>query len=438
MKKKKQIIKKQLKKTDGWGNVYTQVMQNGKDKRTGSTITYSILNQLDVETLYAGDNIASKIIDTIPEEGIREWISFDNLKPKDSENLQNYLDNLKTKEKFEKAWKYGRLYGGAMILVSLSDGLELDEPVDFTKINSINALTVLSRYSITPETTEIDKDLQSKNYGMPIYYTLSNEGKGRIHHSRLLRFDGATLPEQIFRDNLYWHDSILSKIWRELEGYSNSHNALPNIVTEFKQSILKIKNIADMLSAGKESAVINRLQALDLGKTVFKSLLLDADEEYDVKSTALSGLNDLINQINMRIVSASGMPHTILLGTSPTGGLSGKGESENRDFYDKVASQQKTVLSPPLNKFFEMVSSSKDSPVKSEIQYKFNPLWQLDQVEVVKIHKTQAEADNLYILNGTLLPSEVAISRFGAEYSIETHIAPELRKNNVSASVKDE
>ena len=53
----------------------------------------------------------------------------------------------------------------------------------------------------------------------------------------------------------------------------------------------------------------------------------------------------------------------------------------------------------------------------------------MDDKEVATIHKTQAEADQIYMQNGVLDPNEVAKSRFsGDEYTLETAIDTDTRK----------
>ncbi len=51
-----------------------------------------------------------------------------------------------------------------------------------------------------------------------------------------------------------------------------------------------------------------------------------------------------------------------------------------------------------------------------------------DQAALAKVHLDQANADNVYIQAGVLTPEEVAISRFGDEYTLDTEIDVETRQ----------
>ena len=57
-----------------------------------------------------------------------------------------------------------------------------------------------------------------------------------------------------------------------------------------------------------------------------------------------------------------------------------------------------------------------------------------DGTRAAQLHQAQATADNLYIQNGTLLPEEVALSRFrDAEFCLETTIDVETREKALAA-----
>jgi phage-related protein (TIGR01555 family) len=425
------------KRFDGWLNVYKQLNVENKDPRTGSGIKHSTLTQEQAELLYSSDTEASKIVSILPREALREGISFNNLEAADNKKIQELMNNLNVLTKFEEAWHDARLYGGAVILLSVSDGLDLDEELEVNRIDSINALTVLNRYEIEADTTSIITDLTDKNFGLPEYYTLNSDllvdnSATKIHISRLIRFDGEHLPKGTFRNNNYWHDSILSKLYDALEGFGNSSNALAGVLPEFKQGILKIKDIADLLASGKEEDILNRLKVFDMGKVYYKTAVIDGEEDYTIHHTNFAGIKDVMDKVEQRLVAASNIPATKLLGKSPTGGLSGKGESENRDFYDYVASEQEKYLQPKLQYLFNIINNMNNTGLQGkDLSYTFNPLWQMDEKEIAEIRKIMSETDEKYINTGVLTPAEVSTSRFGGTYTIETQLDETLNREPV-------
>lgn len=427
---------------DSWTNVLTGLGVLGKDKRMSGNIRHTVLKQTELETLYAGDDIARKFVDIIPMEAFRKGYEINGLDDKDLTDLNAEIKRLMINEKYSQAWKWARLYGGSGILIGVADGEgDLSKPLDAEKIQMINSLTVLHRWELDTYSTEIDKDLSSSNFGFPIMYQLSTsratimESQTKIHYTRIIRFDGSVLPARMFEQNRYWHDSVLSMLFNVLRNFNLAHDTLPNIVQEFGQGILKIKDVADLLAAGKHQDVINRLQAFDLGKSAYKTAVIDSDEDYQMISKRLAGLDDVMKEVNKRLVVATGMPHTVILGDSPSGGLSGKGESEKGDFFDLIARQQKDILHPRLEIIIKYIllqkNKFKDRKITDKRDIVFLPLKEINRAEEAEIHKNQAEADSIYLDRGVLFPSEVAISRFGQPlFSIQTEIDVKSREDD--------
>lgn len=420
-------------RVDGWKNIFTKMGFNFIDKKTGSFVESIGLSQAEVEDLYAGDSNARKIVDLIPQEGLREWIRFTAMNFEEQKVFQAKINALYLKEKLELAWIYARLYGDGMILLSVSDDLPLSAPLDISRVTSLNALTVMHRYILTPDTTNIDADISSPNFGKPVYYTLNtsdaSQNGEKIHYTRFIRIVGMPLPPAKFKDNNYWNDSVLSSLFDELEGFSKAHNSVSKIIEEFKIGILKIEDAGiDIAATDGEKYMANRIQAFDMGKSCMKTAIIAKDEEYVLTSPNITNLDKLLSKVEQRLIASSGYPHTLIMGDSPTGGLNGAGDSENRNFYDKVASLQTRILKPILDIIFEILATEGENT-----DYVFNKLWQLDDAETAKIRESIAKADDIYLGHGVITPQEVAIARFGKDiFGLDLQIDTESRKNNIN------
>ncbi|MCP3660174.1 MAG: DUF1073 domain-containing protein [Bacteroidetes bacterium] len=431
------IKKKIVTIYDGWKNVLTGLGEAGKDKRTGAILSATILTKEDVSELYDGDDIAKKVVDILPYDGIRKGFEIMAKDMAQAQDIKKVLKDIGFLKKIHEAWRWARLYGGSAILLSTSDGENTDQELNYNNIQSLNALTVLTKYELEAVKNSITKDAKSKNFGLPELYRLKGErvdekGSREIHYTRLIRFNGSELSIEGFIKNGYWHDSILSRLYNVLRNFNLAHDTLPTIVQEFTLGMLKLKDISDMLASGESEKVLNRLLAFDMQKSSLRSFIIDQDEEYKRDTINVSGLDKLLDVIENRLVSATGLPHTIILGDSPTGGMSGKGESENRDYYDTVASHQEAIIREPIEQIIKIYMLSRKGITKGkeleDWNIKFNPLWQMDDKEIVEIRKIQAETDNLYIGNGVIDPQEITASRFeGEEYSIETKVDNKTR-----------
>lgn len=439
-----------LWRSDAWQNVITGLGILRRDKRLGASARYQRLSEVEVEEMYASDDMAAKIVDLPADEMVREWMC---IKTKDDNNevsdlFNNHADEKFLRKKFHEALKLGRLHGGAAIVLGIDDGLEPDKPVNLAGIRSIKYAHVFTRWELSRG--PIDRDPESENFGMPVAYRLQPKSSGldnmpMVHHSRVLRFDGTFLPKRLFISNDYWHDSILNKTHNALRNFHGSHDGVAHIMQDFAQAVFKMKGLSDICASGRDDLLQKRLAMVDGMRAVTRAIILDDEEEFERKMTSLQGIKDVLNSINSRLVQATdGIPHTLLLGESPSG-LGATGESEKRDWYDSVAAKQEAVLKSPLETYIKYWMLSKEGPLKGREpeswSIEFKPLWQQEEKEMVANRKAQADTDKIYWEMGALTADEVRESRFSGEsFSFETKTngegsLPPATQTNIDALV---
>lgn len=433
--------KKVIDRMDGWNNILTGLGIKGRDKRMSADFRFERMVKSDTEHLYASDDMAEKIIDFLPEEMQRE--GFEVVHNVDDEKLDDLLDtkftSLEGPTKFDEGLKWARLYGGAGIIMGINDGQEPDQPVNLKNIKSIDFLNTLNKWELHAQSTHIQKNPTKPNFGQPEMYMLNPESGGSnsnilVHASRILRFDGAKLPRNLFISNSYWHESVLNRVQNPLRNFQTAHDSAATLVHDFAQAVYKIKHLTEMISQGRDDLVQKRLELVDTCRSIVNAIVIEDGEEFERKVTSLQGLPELLGKIEQRLVQASKMPHTILLGEGSKG-LGSKGESQKTDWFDFVSRQQQVNLKPQLMKFFTYCFLAKEGPTKGVVPESwdiiFNPLWQLDQKEQAEVDKKNAETDQIYMNTGVIDPDEVAASRFGNnEGAIQ--IDTELRENSNS------
>lgn len=419
--------------SDGWVNVLTSIGVKGKDKRLSATITWKRGVREDFENLYAADDVAANVVDVVPEDALSKGykiIGFAN--PDSQKYVQDRLKVLKFDSKILEGGKLARLHGGAAIVKITEDG-QLELPA--AKNKKIISLSVVDRWDLDIQGTDIDGDITSTTYREPIYYQLnSSDGAstnfGKVHHTRIVKFDGVFLPKRIKEKNNYWGDSVLTRIENAIRNYNISHDAAATTIQDFDIPVLKMQNLAELMNADCDDKVIKRLEMVNLSKSIAKMIVLDADkEDFEHKSRNVTGMKDVLDKIESRLVTATRMPRTKLFGES-AGGLGSTGESQQSDWYDYIESYQANTLKDKmLDIIRHIVATELPSEDPAKIDIEFNPLWQMSAQEETTLRKTQADLDAIYINAGVLDPIEVAMSRFGGDkYSQETMIDKELRK----------
>lgn len=378
--------------------------------------------------LYTGSGLTKRFIDILVDDMTRQWISI----PEDTEGaILSYMSKLKLKSEIKGALKAAKLFGGAIIFMVIEDGLEPNEPVNIKNISSIKKLKFFSRKNVIIDQQNYYTDPTSEKFGEPEYFTVYSEGNVpvTIHESRCLVFKGEYCPydELGLQPNYekYWGVSILQSLHEVLENYGLSLESMLKTFQKFNIDTLKIKNLMALLSSPDGQKQLDaRAQIFDLAKSVSTTLVLDSEESFEVVAQSLSGVGDVFLKIQESVSAMTGIPSTILMGTSIKG-LNANGNGELRIYYDKIRSDQEEELLQPLQYAITLISHAKDSKLNSENKYtvEFNSLWQQTESEKIEMRRKQAETDQIYINNGVYDPVEVRKSRFGNNtYSAETSI----------------
>jgi phage-related protein (TIGR01555 family) len=440
----------QMVQLDGWGNVLSGLAGSKAKNPQVQFTQQGPLGLGTLQTLYLQDSFARKIIDKIAKDMTREWINI-NGDPDDT--ILTKLNTLKAKSKFANLTRWAKLYGGAIIIMGINDGGEFNEPVNENRIKSIDFLNVVDRsYILLPE-ENFYADPTAVNFGDPEFYRVAvttptpNQTTNQIirqmpldknqrnlveiHESRILRMDGVELPETARRANNSWGDSIFTAVWKQLSNLGQTYEYLAEAVHKFILDVYHFKNLSDLMQRGKEgeNIVTRRMRLVDRCKSWFNSAVLDKEEDYEVTTTPVTGLTDILDKFILALCAAIDMPEVILMGRTPSG-LNASGDTDLESWYNTIKSEQTDNLHPILHRLVSLIIKSKEMPTEvrqlqnSEWDVIFKPLVQANPIEQADIRNKQAQTDNFYIQNGTLQPEEVAISRFGGgNYSTETTLS---------------
>lgn len=438
IKMREKIAAEMKARMDGWKNILTGLGVRGKDRRKASCIEWEPMQEAEADEFYAASDIARKIVDEVVQEAFREGYELsakDKLTPEVLSAITDEGQRLQVDEKLQEGWTLARMYGGSGIIPIPKDVKLLEKPFIPEALVKIESLLVLSRWELPRQ--QIETDVRQPNFSRPKTYRIcprtgSDQMNYEVHHSWILRFDGSYLPRIKFFKNNLWNDSILNVCKVPIRDYDAALAAVSATLDDFSVGVMKITGLTRMISEDKDDLITKRLEITNLSRSIAKTIILDAEkEEFEYQDRQLSGVADCVKLIAGRLVVASGMPHTKILGESPAGS-NATGNSTTKDWYDHVGSQQENYLDPKLITLWKWILSTKQSPTKGKIpeglKAVYAPLWQEPESAQATTRYTQAQADGVYIQNGVLDPEEVAVSRFGSgEYSSETQLSDDRK-----------
>lgn len=412
---------------DGYKNLLTKY---GTSQDSSTAYTYAaedVIPDMDLTDQYFGNGLFAKIIDSPSEEAVKHGYDFKLNDPKVEDFISDELDRLDWEETAATAIKWARLYGGAVVVMLVDDGCDLEEPLDWDNAEEIEELLVYERAVVQPDQTSLytGNPGQAGRYGSrfqrPEFYTINSRyGSFRVHESRCLIFQNGRLPETgVYSTYLYFGIPEYLRIKDALRDAVVSHATAPKILDRCVQAIYKLKNLSKLLmTADGEEKVLDRLELIDLARGLLNTLVIDADgEDYDFKSMPLAGVKDVIDTTCNMLSAVTNIPQTILFGRSPAGENS-TGDSDMENYYNFVNKIQKMMLKKNMRILLDLIL--KCGQRKGEIQempaYKvgFKPLWSLSETEQANVdsvkaatEQTKAATAQVYVDMQVLDPSEV-------------------------------
>lgn len=413
---------------DGWRNVLTGI-GGSKDKRTrGEFHTAPRLSWKELQELFAGDDLARRIVMKPAGDMVREWFAMND--PDLDDAIQGEFKRLGVKKKLKKGVALGKLYGGAIAILGVNDSRTMDQPLeDERQITEIEWIHILHRHQVRI----IEYDVT----GEPLFYEVLPShstqrrglGFGRlvVHADRTLHFGGVLTDDDRKEYNDGWDDSIFIAIYDTLRDFEQTWAGVSNVLQDFAQAVYTLKGLGQMV-ASNEDQLIKRFAIIDAARSVLNAIAIDKDETFTRDTTPLTGVADVLDRFEYRMSVAAEMPVSVLFGRAPAG-MNSTGEHDLTVYYDQVKARQRDELDHHVERLIDLSIRSSRAGISAPAEYahQWHPLKQQSQKEIVESREKQARIDDMYIGNSVLSPDEVRESRFGGnEYSIETNLDPTI------------
>lgn len=410
---------------DGWTNLLSGL---GKlaDKTAGTSFGEApVIGDAELAAIYGGAGIGANIVDMPAEDAVRPGWEI----PADTDGaLTRKLDAIGLPGAIEQALKWARLFGGAIVVLGIKDGLDLSQPVT-AAAGDLAWARVYDRTQITLTSADFGDDPKSIYYEVPYRYNITR-AQGTpvtVHASRCLVFRGVPVPYVAGVDlqRRYWGDSALVRVYSDLLNLGAGMQGIAHLMQEVSVGKYKIAGLQDILSENNTQAMWDRLEIINAAKSVINAVLLGETEDYTRDSVSFSGTPEIIDRQILMVSASSGIPVTRLFGRAPAG-LNSTGEADLRTYYDRVGAIQWTKVCPEVQKAALIANAGMRRPVPvDQIAVIPNSPWEPTQQETLSMRKSQAEIDQIYLNAGVLAPDEVAQSRFAGGYGFDTTLASE-------------
>ena len=361
-----------------------------RDKITAQEWYYNEPSPDQLRNSYRANWVCRKTVDAPVQDMLRQGWTW-QADEADVEKIVALEKAMGVAKKIAWAKRMANLYGGAAILIG--DGSENPEnPLELDRItrNGLQYLTVFTRYEIT--SGNITYDMLNPDYGLPENYLLSGEGQTvTVHPSRIVRFTGRepALVGMPLHDT--WGDSVLAGVLREIGAYAVGVASTSRMLEESTVNYYRMKGFLEKVSTDGGTEIIHKaLNLLQQSKSAINAVVVDAEDgSMDQFTADFAGLPEVVRMLLQVVAGAADIPLTRLLGTSPTG-MNATGESDIRNYYDRLKAEQENEIAPGLNRIGEAVIRSALGTMPDGCTLEFNPLWQLSEKEQADVDSTNA------------------------------------------------
>lgn len=387
-------------------------MGTDRDKSTHASFGFTGADKAQLDAAYRSDWISRKVVDIPAYDATREWRTWQAEK-QDITSLTDLEKALGVQRKTQMALQRARLYGGSALIMGVNDGRDPKEPLDLENIgkDTFKWLHVVSRHEI--QSGQIDWNIQSPYFGQPAFYTrtlqvqtvtaaskeqqaeaqaeakrFASGGQLQIHPSRIIRFTGLECPEMNMADG--WGDSVLQLCRDAIVQLGTVASSLAALVQEAKIDIVKIPELSERMSNKEyEKKLTDRFALASMLKSIYSVLLLDKEEEWERVEQTFTGMPEIMQQFMMMVCGAADIPATRFMGQSPQG-MNATGDSDTRNYYDRVSTDQETTITPALDPLDVVLQRSALGTIPDGLYYEWNPLWQMDDQQKADIETKRA------------------------------------------------
>lgn len=374
----------------GWGS--QSPLEATEYPLTRMTDNYALLN-----SLYRDNWVVQNVVGLVVDDMLREWYRLKgNITPEMKAMLDQAERKTRIQGRINEGLRWGRLYGGAAGLIIIKGQEDLSKPLDLNMVfpGSFQGLYILDRWQgVTPNMELVFEggDPVPESYSITDArgHTVAN-----VHHSRVIRFTGRDLPIIERQAEMYWGESEIEAIYKEIVAHDNVSANMAALTFQANINTMEVEGLEQLFSLGSSQAqrrFWRTVQAQSVLRTNFGTQLVERGTKLTNQQYSFAGLQDVYESMCLNLCGASHYPMTKLFGRSPSG-MNATGESDLKNYYDYVDSQREAKLRPALQKLLPVLAMSAWGHVPDDLDFVFPPLWTPTAKEVAEIAKIKSEA----------------------------------------------
>lgn len=333
--------------------------------------------------------------DAAQEEGLESDANGNGVDDK-IDAVKAEMERLNLRSVFHKIACLNGYYGGCLVYVEPkipADPMTPLVPSDFSSearngTSWIKAVKVIDPINIFPGQYNSSDPLADDFYQPRSWWILGKE----VHASRLIRVAANEPPQLLLPAYNFLGIPQAQILWDYVAHFMENRDACNRLYN--KQSMLLFKtDLANLISGGGEamSGLDDRMLLLAKYRNNDSVIAMDINnEDVQTQTTPISGITDVPRQALEFVAALNRTPVVKLLGISP-GGFNATGESDLRNYYDHILSQQEKVFRKPLTDILDYIQLSLFGEKIEGLQVDFAPLSDADKKVQAELQKQKVD-----------------------------------------------
>ena len=354
----------------------------------------------------AQNGLIRACIETVSDDMTRNWIELSRDGEEDAQKddegkdeildaMNQEMDRLELQKVFHEACSMTGYYGGCLIYLDTgASGDDLKHPLNLDPVFSreanekgfLQAVRCIDPINVFPGTYNAVNPLAADYYKPHTWWVLGKE----VHASRLIRIVANEAP-LIFKPSYNFLGIPQAQIlWDYVLHFQQNRDAANRLLNKFSMLVFKTAMGDIITNEGGLDQLDARMQLLARNQSNDGVFAIDREAEDVVKvETPLGGVTDIVKQSLEQLAALNRTPAVKLLGISPSG-FNATGESDIRNYYDHVLSQQEKVLRPAIKDILDVMQISLFGEVDDTISFTFCALSEDDKNSVAMTQQVKA------------------------------------------------
>ena len=351
-------------------------------------------------------------VETVSDDMTRQFGFVSTKDEEDSsvvKRMESQLRYFKIQKLLHNVAEFVGYYGGCLVFIDTgADDNQLQLPINMTSksdeigIDKLKGFRLIDPINVFPGDYNSIDPLRDDFYKPRFWWVMGR----RVHASRLIRFVANEVP-QLYKPAYNFFGIAQAQIlWDYVMHFQQCRLATAEMITKYSSTVFKTSMMATLFQEGGYEQLERRINLMARNRNNNSIIAVDKeDEDYVNVSAPMTGLTDVGRQALEYLAAINRTPAVKLLGISPSG-FNATGESDIRNYYDHIKSQQEKLFGDGMRVILHCIQLHTFGEIDPSMKFEWNELGEADEAAIAGTQKTKADTVCAYLDRNIISPEE--------------------------------